>query len=139
MIVIFDCNVLLSASIFKGSVPRLCLERSKKTDTIIASQKTFEEFRNVSLRSKFDKYLTLESRLEFILETQTFIKIIAVHHTVSICRDPKDNMYLELALSAKADCIVSGDPDLQVLNPFENIPIISPREFLDRFHPEIGI
>ena len=25
------------------------------------------------------------------------------------------------------------DPDLQVLNPFENIPIISPKEFLDRF------
>jgi uncharacterized protein len=42
-------------------------------------------------------------------------------------------MYLELALSGKADCIVTGDTDLLVLNPFENIPIITPKEFLDRY------
>ena len=52
-------------------------------------------------------------------------------HTVTICRDPDDDMYLELALSGKADCIITGDPDLLVLNPFENIPIITPKEFLD--------
>lgn len=48
-----------------------------------------------------------------------------------LCRDPKDDMYLELALSGKADCIITGDPDLLVLNSFENIPIITPKEFLD--------
>ena len=40
-------------------------------------------------------------------------------------------MYLELALFGKADCIITGDPDLLVLHPFENIPIITPKEFLD--------
>ena len=105
----------------------------------MASQQTFDEFNSVFLRTKFDRYLTLESRLELILEVQTLTKIIAVRHTVTICRDPKDNQYLELALSAKADCIVSGDPDLQILSPFENIPIISPREFLDRFNPASSI
>jgi uncharacterized protein len=133
MIVIFDCNVLLDASIFKRRDSRIALDRSKKTDTIIASQRTFEEFRSVSLRPKFDKYLSLESRLEFILEMQTVIKIIPVSHTVTICRDPKDDMYLELALSGKADCIITNDEDLLVLDPFENIPIITPKEFLDRF------
>jgi len=49
-----------------------------------------------------------------------------------MCRDPKDDMYLELALSGNADCIVTGDPDLQILNPFKNIPIISPKEFLEK-------
>ncbi|MDQ3756218.1 MAG: putative toxin-antitoxin system toxin component, PIN family, partial [Acidobacteriota bacterium] len=42
----------------------------------------------------------------------------------------KDNKFLELAVSGKADWIVSGDDDLLVLNPFRGIPIFTPREFL---------
>jgi hypothetical protein len=42
-------------------------------------------------------------------------------------------MYLELALSGKADCIITNDDDLLVLHPFEKIPIITPKEFLERF------
>jgi uncharacterized protein len=52
-------------------------------------------------------------------------------HSIKICRDPKDNMYLELALSGKADCIITGGPDLLVLHPFENIRVMSPKELLD--------
>ena len=51
---------------------------------------------------------------------------------VTACRDPKDDKFLEAALAAKADCIVSGDADLLVLNPFEEIPILRPAEFLAR-------
>jgi putative PIN family toxin of toxin-antitoxin system len=50
----------------------------------------------------------------------------------TMCRDPKDDKFLEAALVAKADCIVSGDADLLVLNPFEEIPILRPAEFLAR-------
>ena len=92
VIVIFDCNVLLSAFISRGSTADKCWEKSKKSDVIVASQQTFDEFNSVFLRTKF-----------------------------------------ELALSGKADCIVSGDPDLLVLHPFRNLPIISPKEFLERF------
>lgn len=53
-------------------------------------------------------------------------QMVKIIHTVSICRDPKDNKYLELALSGKADCIITGDKDLLVLHPFDNIPILTP-------------
>ena len=131
--------MLLSAFISRGSTADRCWEKSKKGNDIIASQHTLDEFSRVFFRPKFDRYLSLEARLELIVEAQTIIKMIPVRHTVTVCRDPKDNQYLELALSGKAECIVSGDPDLQVLNPFENIPIISPREFLDRFNPASSI
>ncbi len=52
---------------------------------------------------------------------------------VRACRDPKDDMYLELAVSDEATCIVSGDQDLLQLNPFQGIPIITPDEFLTSF------
>jgi putative PIN family toxin of toxin-antitoxin system len=46
------------------------------------------------------------------------------------CRDPKDNMILEVAITAGVDVIVSGDEDLLVLNPYEQIPIVEPNEFM---------
>jgi len=49
------------------------------------------------------------------------VRFIKVTTTVTICRDPKDNKFLELALEVNAACIVTGDKDLLVLNPFENI------------------
>ena len=39
-------------------------------------------------------------------------------------------MFLELALSAKADVIISSDPDLYSMNPYQNIPIVQPVYFL---------
>lgn len=133
MIVIFDCNVLLRAFISRGSISDKCWQKSKKSDIIIASQQTFDEFSSVFLRPKFDKYIALESRLKLIDVAQNLVKMISVSHTVIICRDAKDDMYLELALSGKADCIITNDDDLLVLHPFEKIPIITPKEFLERF------
>ncbi len=51
---------------------------------------------------------------------------------VTACRDPKDDKFLEAALAAGADCIVSGDTDLLDMNVFEKIPILRPAEFLAR-------
>jgi len=51
---------------------------------------------------------------------------------VKACRDPKDDKFLEAAVAGKAEAVVSGDADLLVLNPFEDIPILRPAEFLAR-------
>lgn len=48
---------------------------------------------------------------------------------VADCRDPKDDKFLALALEAGADCIVSSDEDLLVLNPYHGIPVIRPLDF----------
>ena len=49
------------------------------------------------------------------------------------CRDPKDNMFLELALAANVSCLISGDSDLLALHPFRGIPIMKAADFLQRF------
>ena len=46
------------------------------------------------------------------------------------CRDAKDNKYLELALAAGADIIVSSDEDLLVLHPWRGVRILRPVEYL---------
>ena len=47
---------------------------------------------------------------------------------VADCRDPKDNKYLESALAAGADTIVSSDGDLLVLHPWRGVRISRPAE-----------
>lgn len=48
----------------------------------------------------------------------------------TVCRDPKDDIFLDIAVAGGADVIVSGDADLLSLHPFRTIPIISGAEFL---------
>jgi predicted nucleic acid-binding protein len=43
---------------------------------------------------------------------------------------PDDNKLLETAIAGSADCLVTGDQDLLVLNPFQGIPILTPVGFL---------
>ena len=57
-------------------------------------------------------------------------ELVTPQKKISACRDPKDNKFLEAALAGEADCNVSGDTDLLVLTPFEDIPILRPAEVL---------
>ena len=46
-----------------------------------------------------------------------------------ICRDPDDDAILGTAVAGNADCIVTGDSDLLVLERFQGVDIVSPSEF----------
>jgi predicted nucleic acid-binding protein len=50
----------------------------------------------------------------------------------AISVDPTDNMFLECAVAGQVDLIVSGDPHLNALEKFRGIPIITPRDLLNR-------
>lgn len=51
----------------------------------------------------------------------------------NLCRDPKDNIFLDTAHFGKANLLVTGDKDLLVLKKYKKIPIISPAEFIKSF------
>jgi predicted nucleic acid-binding protein len=52
-----------------------------------------------------------------------------IQEPVADCRDVSDNKFLELALATEAKVIVTGDPDLLVLDPWRGIRIVGLREF----------
>ena len=60
-----------------------------------------------------------------------FVELHRVDTVITACRDPKDNKFLEAAIAARADVIVTGDADLLALHPFRGIPILSPAAFLE--------
>jgi predicted nucleic acid-binding protein len=49
---------------------------------------------------------------------------------VTDCRDMADNKYLELAMAARADIIVSSDQDLRDLHPWRGVLILRPADYL---------
>lgn len=57
-------------------------------------------------------------------------ELVHIAERIAVCRDPKDDKFLELAVNGKADVIVSGDADLLVLNPFRGITIVPPATFV---------
>jgi predicted nucleic acid-binding protein len=59
-------------------------------------------------------------------------ELVIPERMVQVCRDPKDDKFLEAALAGKAEVIISGDEDLLVLDPFEGILILRPSEFLTK-------
>jgi uncharacterized protein len=48
----------------------------------------------------------------------------------SVCRDPDDDLFLTVAIIAKAPFLVIGDKDLPELRESKSIKIISPQEYL---------
>lgn len=74
--------------------------------------------------------------MEFLAALIREAELVDVTEVVTECRDPKDNKFLELAVSGKATCIVSGDKDLLALHPFRGIQMVAPQVVLRQMWPE---
>lgn len=134
MRVVFDSNVLIRTLLNEYSFSGQAMLMSTGLHAeVLFSTSTIAEAIEVVMRPKFDRYLSREARQLFLEEYEANAFKTKIIRQIEACRDPKDDMYLELALSGKADCIITNDEDLLVLSPFENIPIISPKEFLERY------
>ena len=128
---VFDTNVIVSAALLAGSVPRKAFDKALDKGKILISVPVLLELAEVLSRKKLNKYLLEDERMRFLVAVLKEAELIEVTEEVTDCRDAKDNKFLELAISGKADFIVSGDDDLLVLNTFRGVPILSPREFLN--------
>jgi len=134
MVFVFDATTLISAFLLSGSsITAQAYYKARAEGEIVHSADTFNEFSDVFIRPKFDRYLPLEKRLNIVEDLKALVRITPVTYVINVCRDPKDNKYLELAVSSDATCIVTGDRDLLVLNPFDGIKILTAADFLKMF------
>ena len=128
---VFDSNVLVSAALL-GGVPRKAFDKLLDSGVVLISIPVLLELADVLNRPKFDKYVTHDQRMRFLVSFLKAAEMIEISESIAICRDPKDDKLLELAVSGTADFLVTGDKDLLVLNPFRGVEILTPREFLDK-------
>lgn len=131
---VFDTNALISAFLLSRSVSRIALNRAITLGSLALSDTVFQEFIDVLFRKKFDRYFfDEEERLRILDKTESNAVFFSPTEIINICRDPKDNMFLELAIAADASCIISGDNHLLELHPFRDIPILTAAEFIERY------
>ena len=131
---VLDVNTLISAFLLhENSTAARAWYKAQKSGNIVMSEDTFNEFCDVFVRPKFDRYLSLTKRLVIIEDIKAVVDIVSITSTISACRDPKDNKFLELAVDAGASCIITGDKDLLILHPFNNIPVLTAADFLANF------
>lgn len=130
--IVVDTNVLLSAAIYPNSPSAQALLTAFTFCEIYRSKETMDEISTVLNRPKFDRYFvdTAFTR-EMFLEAYTEKSIEAEITQISTdCQDPKDNMFLSLALTVGADIIVSGDTKhLIPMHPYKGIGILLPKDF----------
>ncbi len=129
---VVDNNILVSALLVKNSAPFQVISKIEERDVILYSEETLLELNQVLSRKKFIKYFAIEEKQAFIFKLLEKAELVEIEESINICRDPKDDKFLELAFSGKADFIITGDQDLLVLNPFRNIEIITANDFLSR-------
>ena len=130
---VFDTNVIVSAVLRPQSQPNIALKKAQNLGTLLVSPNTWLELESVLSRPKFNRYITLEERQNFLLDfSQTVELILTDSFSTKECRDPKDNQYLELAVNGQAECLITGDQDLLILNPFRGISILSIWEFMEK-------
>ncbi len=130
--IVTDANIIVSAVLKPGSTPALAYQLAKK-GTLLASAQLLGELVDVLQREKFDRYLDLDTRLEYLAAFGLLAERVLITETITTCRDPKDNHLLELAVCGQATHIITGDADLLALHPFRGISIVTPADFVALF------
>ena len=121
--VVLDTNVLVSALLFKGGLSKLLFPLKKFI--LLFSEETLNEFTKVL---HYPKFSLTEEEIEYLLQFKIlpYSKIVEVTFKFDkeICPNKDDQKFLELAVSAKANYIITGDKDLLNLKEINKIKFI---------------
>ncbi len=130
--VVFDTNVVLSALLFTyGRLSWLVGHWQAGNCAALASRATAEELARILAYSKFR--LTGEEQLEALANYLPFCEAVEITRSCPIlCRDPKDQPFLDLAQSGRADFLVTGDNDLLALAGQTDFAIETPEAYRHR-------
>ena len=127
--VVLDTNIIIS-SVLGGALVLILEKWDKKKFTVVVTTDVISEYFEVLNRPKFNlKQETIDKITRYIYQFSEFVVPEEEIHFIE--DDPKDDKFLEAAVSGKVDFIVSGDSHLLAIKEFRSIPIITGRAFLD--------
>ncbi len=131
--VVLDTNVVVSAAISdEGNPAKIFALMLSGVIENISSVEIIAEVKEVFERPKISALMSNEDKEFFIDNFENLsVKIETKSRFTEIKDDPSDNKFIEVAVDGGADYIVSGDPHLTGIKSFEDIRIVTPKEFLD--------
>jgi len=130
MKIVVDTNVLISALGWRKSEHHLIKRVFMGEINLYLSPVILEEFIQVSKRKKFG--FSSDEIEEFVTSLIEVCEMVIPQEKIDeIKEDPTDNMFLECAIEAKADYIISGDKHLIKLAKFQGISIMNASSLLN--------
>ncbi len=131
MRIVVDTNVLISGVFFGGFPKKILSAIVENRLTACATIEIINEYEEIVSEMIERKQGRINRNILAPLIKAMEIIEPATH--VELCRDPDDDKFLGCAKDARALYIVSGDKDLLVLEHFENIQIITAKEFCEKY------
>ena len=133
MKIVFDTSSLLPVCLYPNREPAQIFKRAVVEHTLFSSPETLRELQIVLSRPKFETWQPLVQRLAWAKLYQLAVTMIEPTERIMDCRDIKDNKFLELAIAANADLIISSDIHLLELHPYRNIEILKLSAFSAKY------
>ena len=129
MRVVFDTNIFISALIFpRGQGEKALLRVIEGRDRLIISRDILDELLGVLARKFARDREELARVAVFITELG---ELISPRRSFRVLKDGSDNRILECAVAGHADAIVTGDREMLRLGGFEDVRILTLRQYLE--------
>lgn len=134
---VLDTNLVVSYLLTQGETIAKIIDHWEQGSFIyLISPTMWDELEAVLERPRLQRYMTADPQaLLEVIENDAFFTA-GVFSLTAVSRDPKDDIFIACAVEGKADCIVTGDADLMVLNEYEGVKILRPHEFLELLESE---
>ena len=129
---VVDTNLWVSRLLMPAGTAARAVDRALSWGVPLMSEETLTELSEVLSRPRFDRYVSREDRQHFLRLLGGIVRVIPITQRIAACRDPKDDKFLDVALSGEAQVILTGDQDLLEMHPFHRVEILSPADFLGR-------
>jgi len=133
--VVLDTNVLVSALISTGLPNKVVFDCViGRNIPICLSQAILDEYENVLMRPKFAKFSNFRTNAKRLLPK--LVRVAEFYEPViklDFIKDESDNRFLELAVSAKANFIITGNTNDFTFPEYEGIQIVSPKFFYENY------
>jgi putative PIN family toxin of toxin-antitoxin system len=131
---VLDANVWVSALLWGGKPAEIIKASEQGKVRLVASEVILREISQVLNYPKLRKVyeaegMNHEELIEAVLKVVQFVQV--TRRVKVVLEHPADDKFLECALEAKADYVVSGDKHLLRVGNYEKIQVVSVREFLE--------
>ena len=131
MKIVIDTNVVISAAFF-GGVPKKVID--------LVTNHNVTAYTNSEILAEYDitasKMITKKNghiNQNLFDEFRRAVNVIDAVAEVDVCRDPDDNKFIACAVDAQAIFVVSGDKDLLAVEHYDEVEIVTAKDFYERY------
>ncbi len=128
--IVFDASTLVSPTFRRDGVPARPVRAALQSNRLAVSDATVAEWLDVLARPRLARFLDPALRDELLGQLDALAIFSSPTEPVTERRDARDDNYLDLALAAGADVIVSSDDDLLVLHSWRGVRVRRPADYL---------